>query len=113
MSDQRGALYENCVISELVKAYYAQGREPRLFYWRDSAGNEIDLVVEKGGRPARLVEVKASATYKASALSTIDKLGDAMQVGVDGRFVVYGSDEMMETTRGTVVGLTDVGRIAC
>ena len=113
MSDQRGALYENCVISELVKAYYTQGREPRLFYWRDSAGNEIDLVVEKGGRPAQLVEVKASATYKASALSTIDKLGDAMQVGVDGRFVVYGGDETMETTRGTVVGLTDVDRIAC
>ena len=110
---RRGALYENCVVSEVVKGYCARGRKPGLFYWRDSAKNEIDLVVEKGGKPARLVEVKASATYKPKMFSTLDKLGDAMEVGADGRFVVYGGDESFETAHGSVIGLPDVEGLVC
>ncbi len=70
-------------------------------------------MVEKAGRPARLVEVKASATYRPSAFSTIDKFGDTMQVDVDGRFVVYAGGESMQTAHGSVVGLPDIGRIVC
>ncbi len=109
----RGALYENCVVSELVKGYCAQGRAPRVFYWRDSAGNEADIVVEKGGRPVRIVEVKASATYKPAALSAIDKIGERMQVAAGGRFVVYGGDEAIETGRGSVIGLGEIDRLVC
>jgi uncharacterized protein len=110
---RRGPLYENAVVSEVIKGYYAQGREPKLFYWRDSSKNEIDLIIEKGGRPRRAIEVKSSATYKASAFGAIDRLADDMGLGLEERFVVYGGSEPIETSHGTVVGLADLGRLVC
>lgn len=109
----RGSLYENAVVSEVIKGYYALGRQPKLFYWRDSSKNEIDLIVEKGGQPARIIEIKSSATYKPNAFSVIDKLGDTMDVETGGRFVVYGGGETLETRHGTAIGLADLGRLVC
>ncbi|BDR52321.1 ATPase [Bombiscardovia nodaiensis] len=76
----RGHLFENLVVSELLKHYYNQGKRPQLYYWRDSNRKEIDLVIEHGGQIRYLVEVKASATYNPHAFATIDSLGDLMGV---------------------------------
>ena len=46
----RGAVFENLVIGELFKNCFHGGREPALAYWRDSKGNEIDLIVTSGSR---------------------------------------------------------------
>ena len=40
----RGGLFENLVINEFVKKSYNQGQEPDLTFWRDSTGNEVDLL---------------------------------------------------------------------
>lgn len=109
--ERRGNLYENAVIVEILKQYQAIGREPRLFFWRDASKNEIDLIIEKGGRPWRAVEVKSSATYRPSYFSVLDKLGDSMELSPRDRYVVYGGLESFETRHGQVVGLADVGRL--
>ncbi len=57
----RGAVFENFVISELLKSCYHAGREPRLSFWRDHRGHEVDLVVETP-RGAVPVEIKSGAT---------------------------------------------------
>jgi len=43
-----GAIFENAVIVELAKQVYNHGDLPRLYYFRDSNGNEVDLLIEKG-----------------------------------------------------------------
>ena len=45
----RGALFETYVVVELLKAELNRGREPRLFFWRDHRGREIDVILERGG----------------------------------------------------------------
>lgn len=107
----RGHLYENAVIVEILKQYQATGREPRLFFWRDSSKNEIDLIIERGGRPWRAIEVKSSATYRPSYFSVLDRLGDAMGLAPSDRYVVYGGQESFETRHGRVIGLADVGSL--
>lgn len=42
----RGAIFETWVISELRKYYLNRGRRPNFHFWRDSNGNEIDLIIE-------------------------------------------------------------------
>jgi len=42
----RGGLFENLVITEYLKKCYAQAVVPTIFFWRDSNGNEVDLVIE-------------------------------------------------------------------
>lgn len=66
-----GALVETAVVSEWVKACKNRGEQPGLHYWQSSAGHEVDLVIEHGGRLYGL-EVKATATptpYQADGLA--------------------------------------------
>jgi hypothetical protein len=49
-SPQAGALFENHVVSQWLR--WRNWVEPSagLWYWRDQGGNEVDLLVERGGR---------------------------------------------------------------
>jgi predicted AAA+ superfamily ATPase len=56
-----GAIFETAVVAEVIRALTHRGREPRVHFWRTSAGAEVDLVVEEGARLVP-IETKASAT---------------------------------------------------
>jgi predicted AAA+ superfamily ATPase len=56
-----GAILETAVVSEIVKGYWNRGVEPQVWFWRTSAGAEVDVVVESEGRLIP-IEVKLSAT---------------------------------------------------
>jgi hypothetical protein len=86
----RGAIFENFAIGELRKLFLHHGRRPPLYFWRDSRGLEVDLLVDDGGR--RLpIEIKAGMTVTADQLRGLDAYlalsGDATGV------LVYGGDE--------------------
>jgi predicted AAA+ superfamily ATPase len=46
----RDAIFENFVITELIKSSLNKGEHPQLYFWRDSNGNELDVIVEQGNR---------------------------------------------------------------
>ena len=56
-----GALAETAVVAEWLKAFRHKGEVPTVFYWRSSAGMEVDLVIERNDRLYG-IEVKATAT---------------------------------------------------
>jgi len=43
----RGGLYENLLILEILKFSLNYGKRPELFFYRDTNGNEVDLVIKK------------------------------------------------------------------
>lgn len=110
-SQYRGNLYENMVVVEIVKRYQALGREPKLFYWRDSNKKEVDLIIEKGGRPLYAVEVKSSSSFNPKSFEILEDLAPDFGLPVDNRFVVYGGEESFSTSHGQVIGITDLGRL--
>ncbi len=57
----RGNLFENMVVMEALKYRYNRGRRSNLFFYRESNGNEVDLLAESG-RNLRAVEIKSGAT---------------------------------------------------
>lgn len=57
----RGAIFESFVVADRIKAALHQGREPDLYFWRDSTGHEVDLVFEQGGALVPL-EIKSGET---------------------------------------------------
>ncbi len=63
----RGGLFENLVINEFIKKSFNQGVEPVLSFWRDSTGNEVDLLHYVDGKPYAY-EIKSGATYNADFL---------------------------------------------
>ena len=71
---QAGALFENFVIQEVVKHYLFSGREPRLFYYRNNHGLEVDLLIEEKFGSLRPCEVKLSRSPHAGMLNSIERL---------------------------------------
>ena len=63
----RGAVFESFVVSELIKSYAARRREPRLYFWRDATGHEVDVLIDTGNRIVPL-EVKSGQTVAADAV---------------------------------------------
>lgn len=110
-SQYRGNLYENAVTVEIVKRYQAMGREPKLFYWRDSNQKEIDLIIERGGTPRYALEVKSSSIYRPKAFANLEDMGPVMGLPPQNRFVVYGGDETFSTKHGQVIGIGGLGRL--
>lgn len=85
----RGHLFENMVIADIVKRFSNEGRVPELMFYRDSNGNEVDLLVAKG-QAIEAYEIKSSATYNSSFESVFGKLTPALDARLTRRAVVYG-----------------------
>ncbi len=62
----KGALFENFIISELVKQDGYLDRNLKFYYWRTKQGSEIDVVLEKGNELIGIeVKYKRKAGNKA------------------------------------------------
>lgn len=69
-SPVKGALMETAVISEIMKTFRNRGFEPRLHFWRTTAGSEVDLIVECSGKVVP-IEIKSSATPRPAMANSI------------------------------------------
>lgn len=61
----RGALFETWVIGECIKYLYNKGVLPSIYFWRDSQGHEVDILIEKD-RLLIPVEIKAGQTISTN-----------------------------------------------
>lgn len=68
----RGALFETLIVGEFLKARYNAGWSSNLYFWRDNAGLEVDLLLET---PSALfpVEIKSTATVRDELFSGLRK----------------------------------------
>ena len=69
---QRGALFENLVVTEFLKSRFNEGRQADIYFWRDSKGLEIDLLLEDGGNLTP-VEIKSGQTVAADFMTSLRK----------------------------------------
>lgn len=68
----RGNLYENLVIAEIVKGALNRGIRPELYFYRDSHGNEVDLLIREGGELTP-VEIKSAATFSVDFIKGLER----------------------------------------
>jgi predicted AAA+ superfamily ATPase len=95
----KGALFENLVVMEALKLRYNRGRRSNLFFYRDSNGNEVDLVCSFADQLVG-VEIKAGATMTGDYFKGLERLSAALPQPLAGKMLVYGGDE--EHLRGDV-----------
>lgn len=95
----RGHLFENLVVTELLKQRLNAGKSPNLYFYRDSNQNEIDIVVDNV-KSLELYEVKSSMTYNSSFSKTLLKADQWLSRPIARRTVVYAGS--LEDPDGTV-----------
>ena len=84
----RGGLYENFVIVDLLKRALNRASSDRFWFYRDSKGREVDLVIERDGRLIP-VEIKSSATFSTDFVSGIRHFRSVYPEVSEPGFVLY------------------------
>lgn len=94
-----GSLFENLVISEIIKSYYHRGMHPSVYYWRESNGTEIDCIIEKENNKILALEIKGGETYNPDYIKNLIKLPKS-EKGIEiEKIVIYKGDK--------TIGITD------
>jgi hypothetical protein len=65
-----GQIFETAVLAEIVKTFRNRGEDPRVYFWRTSAGVEVDILIDLGMKLIP-IEVKLSATPSPSMANGI------------------------------------------
>lgn len=105
-SEGRGAVFENMVISDFLKRNYFQGREPACYFWRDTAGNEVDLLTERNGC-LEAYEIKLAETMNSSYLNTLHKFSSWTGLPDDRIHCIY-RGKTAKTSYGEFLNYMDV-----
>ena len=92
----RGALFETMVVGEFFKRIAHACSGERIYYYRDSNGNEIDVVLQAGGG-TQLCEIKSGATFSNDWTRTMERLRGQFGENVSLK-VVYGGDDSQKRT---------------
>jgi uncharacterized protein len=104
----RGSLFENFIVIELLKNRYDKGQRSNLYYWRDSGGNEVDVLIDNGSTQIP-VEIKSAATLNMEffkGLNYWEKL-----TGQSGGHSVYSGEVGKDYKKISVFNWKDIGRL--
>ena len=106
----RGSIFETGVVSELVKSRLNGGEPPGLFFWRDSNGNEVDIVADNGMR-LKPIEIKSGRTVTSEAFAGLRKWCDLAGDRADEPVLIYGGSEGYRQQGVSVVGWQQAGQV--
>lgn len=98
----RGGIFESAIISEIMKQRFHQHREPRLYFWRDSKGNEVDLLIESAGKILP-IEIKSGMTVASDFFKGLDYYSQLAKDKAGPAFMIYGGTQMQERRNGHVL----------
>lgn len=68
----RGSIFETFAVSEMVRTRLNRMENTEFFFWRDSNGNEIDVIADYGGR-LMPVEIKSGKTLNRDFFSGLER----------------------------------------
>ena len=104
----RGALFETFVVSELIKRQYNQGQNADLYFWRDSAGNEIDLLSDTP-QGLQAIEIKSGSTFASDWIKGFKVWKRNTQVNTLIPRIIYGGTDSYDREGHQVMGWPDIG----
>ena len=104
----RGNLYENLIITEIVKGALNRGIRPEIYFFRDSHGNEVDLLIREEGR-IYPVEIKSAVTFSRDFLKGIEKFRSFTQdMPVGAGMVLYNGEQVFSLNGIRIINPFDV-----
>lgn len=93
---QLGHLFENFMVSECFKRFYNLGEIPPLYFWRDQAGHEVDLLIHRG-LDSFPIEFKLSQSYHSDFKKGIERWLSLEKNPAQSGFIVYCGEHAIQT----------------
>ncbi len=101
----RGNLFENLVVSEVLKHYYHRGQQAPCYYWQDKTGREVDLLIDTDTGLLPL-EIKSGMTLNADYFDQLTYWNKLSGNSAANSYAVYGGAIQQSTSQGTFVPLS-------
>lgn len=103
-----GSLFENMMVAELQKQNHHRLQLRDYFFWRDSNGNECDLLTP-AGKTFDVFEIKAGLTIYPKHFHGMDFFDTASGGKVRHKTLIYGGTENQDRTAYRVRGWKSCG----
>jgi predicted AAA+ superfamily ATPase len=100
----RGSLFENLVIAEILKFRFNQGKGANLNFYRDSNGNEADVIYNIA-QEILPIEIKAGETVAPDYFKGLLSLEKVIGSYPYGRCIVYNGDHEETRKDITITGV--------
>ena len=101
-----GGLFENMIIAEAMKYMSNHGTPGKLFFFRDSNGQEVDLVVDQGLKQIP-IEIKSSGTFNTDfykGLKYWRSLAENSKEAVVGHgYVIYAGEQTTNAAENSLL----------
>jgi uncharacterized protein len=106
----RGSIFETLIISELLKSRLNRGERPAFYFWRDSNGNEVDLLVEQGTK-LMPIEIKSGKTLTRDSFAGLEKWRDLAGDRAVRSSLIYGGSDSYQHKAIKVLGWQKIGEL--
>lgn len=88
----KGSLFENLIIAEMQKQNFHQNQHQDFYFWRDSVGNEIDLLIPNVTQ-FDIFEIKSSQTINNNFFKGLNFINSLAPDKVASKSLIYGGVE--------------------
>jgi predicted AAA+ superfamily ATPase len=105
---QRGALFENWIMTEILKAQTNHGLKPTLHFLRDKEGHEIDALIETGPDTFHAVEIKSGETIASDFFSGLDYWRAKLTRQTITPWLIHGGTALQLREKATVLPWNDL-----
>ena len=98
----KGALFENLIITELMKSRLHHGVNPRFYFWQNKTKQEIDLIIDKPEGPVP-IEIKSGMTMNDSYFTNLKYWQKITDEKSEHLYVIYGGNTDLKTSKGNYI----------
>lgn len=106
----RGALFENLVLTEILKYEYNRSIAAKPYFFRDSNQNEVDIILQYRGKLIP-IEVKATTTFNRALIKNLRYFQGLLGNNANTAYLVYAGEEQFSLGSIEVINYRHIDKI--
>ena len=106
----KGNLFENFILTELLKKRFNNAKTSNLYFWRDHHGKEIDCILEKANSLVP-IEIKSSKTYQKEHFKHMNYWNKLSDNSKENSYLVYAGNESDHLAYGNLMSWKHLNKI--
>lgn len=106
----KGFLFENFIITEFIKNRFNQAKDSNIYFYRDHAGNEVDIILDYGDQ-LYSIEIKSSETINTEFFKGLHFYKNLAGNKNTRRFLVYAGTKSYETNEIKIFSYQDLNQL--
>ena len=98
----KGALFENLIITELIKSRLHHRINPRFYFWQNKTKQEIDLIIDRPEGPVP-IEIKSGMSMNDSYFTKLKYWKKITEEESENLNVIFGGNTDLKTSKGNYI----------